>query len=68
MKTDCTELFFRYREIARLVWNLGFWVEPKLRQWDALQLYRELSARLFRLATRAKSNVRIRRVVLRTSR
>jgi hypothetical protein len=47
VKTDCTELFFRYREVARLVWNLGFWAEPKLRQWDALQLYREISARLF---------------------
>jgi hypothetical protein len=47
MNTVCTELFFRYREVARLVWNLGFWIEPKLREWDALQLYREISARLF---------------------
>jgi hypothetical protein len=47
MKTDCTELFIRYREVARLLWNVGFWVEPKLREWDALQLYREISARLF---------------------
>jgi hypothetical protein len=47
MRTDCTELFYRYRELARLLWNLGLWIEPTLRQWDALQLYREISARLF---------------------
>lgn len=47
MRTDCTELFYRYRELARLLWNLGFWIEPTLRQLDALQLYREISARLF---------------------
>lgn len=47
MRQDCTELFILYREIARLVWNLGFWPNPKLREWDAVEIYREVAARLF---------------------
>ena len=47
MTKDCTELFAHFREIARVVWNLGFWANPELRQWDVLELYREATARLF---------------------
>lgn len=44
---DCTELFAHFREIARVVWNLGFCANPELRLWDVLELYREATARLF---------------------
>ncbi len=47
MKVDSTQLFLHYREIARLVWNLGFLPNPKLREWDTLELYKEALARLF---------------------
>ncbi len=47
MKTECTELFFQYREIMRLIWNLGFWPNNSLREWDSLELYREAGDRLF---------------------
>jgi hypothetical protein len=47
MKEDCTELFLRYREIARLVWNLGFWPDPHLRDVDFVLAYEEAMARLF---------------------
>ena len=44
---ECTELFLQYREIARLVWNIGFWPHPKLRSWDSVELYKDIVARLF---------------------
>lgn len=47
MRLECTELFLHYREITRLVWNLGFLPNPKLREWDSVELYREATARLF---------------------
>ena len=47
MKQECTDLFFRYREIARLIWNLGFWPNSELRDWDSVEIYREATARLF---------------------
>jgi hypothetical protein len=47
MKRECTELFLRYREIARIIWNLGFWPNPNLREWDCVEVYREAIARLF---------------------
>ncbi len=47
MKHECTELFLHYRDVARLVWNLGFWQNPKLREWDGTELYKEAMARLF---------------------
>lgn len=47
MENDCTELFQRYREMARVIWNLGFWVDPKLREWDSAKVFREVTARLF---------------------
>ena len=47
MKTECTELFIHYREIARLVWNLGFYAKPELREWACERAYDEAMARLF---------------------
>jgi len=44
---DCTPLFLRYREVARLIWNLGFWPDPELRRVDCLLTYEEAMARLF---------------------
>jgi hypothetical protein len=34
MKKDCTEIFYKYRELIRLIWNLGFWSETKVRDSD----------------------------------
>src|SRR5690348_3352728 len=47
MKRDCTDIFLKYREIARLVWNAGFWTNPQLWDWNSVFLYREVTARLF---------------------
>jgi len=47
VKQDCTPLFVRYREIARLVWNLGFWPYPELHVWACLEQYEEAMMRLF---------------------
>lgn len=47
MRQDVTDLFLRYREIARLVWNLGFWPDPQLRAVACLLAYNEAMARLF---------------------
>ncbi len=47
MNTECTDLFTRYREVARHVWNIGFWPNPALREWDSVELYQEAAARLF---------------------
>jgi hypothetical protein len=47
MREDCTQLFLRYREIARLVWNLGFWPDPELRAVACLLAYDDAMARLF---------------------
>ena len=45
---ECTELFLRYRELARLVWNLGLWPVPELREWDCTERYEEAMARRFK--------------------
>ncbi|MGJ5821001.1 hypothetical protein [Paludibaculum fermentans] len=47
MMRECTDLFLRYREVARLIWNLGFWPNPDLREWEAANLYQEVAARMF---------------------
>jgi hypothetical protein len=44
---DCTPLFLRYREIARLIWNLGFWPDPELREVACVLSYENAVARLF---------------------
>lgn len=47
VRQECTELFLRYREVARMIWNIGFWPDMRLREWDAVEAYREAVARLF---------------------
>jgi hypothetical protein len=47
MKQECTQLFLSYREIARLVWNLGFLPNPALHEYDSLGVFEEAMARLF---------------------
>ena len=53
LKKDCTELFLQYREVARLVWNLGFWPKAEVRASDCLQAgdyiaaFGETAARLY---------------------
>jgi hypothetical protein len=44
---DCTPLFLRYREIARLVWNLGFWPDTELREVECVLAFEYAMARLF---------------------
>lgn len=46
-KEECTGLFLRYREISRLVWNLGFWPYPECREWASERAYDACIARLF---------------------
>jgi hypothetical protein len=43
---DCTQLFRQYREIARLVWNLGFWPDPELRAVACVLSYEDAIARI----------------------
>lgn len=47
MRTDCTEIFNRFRDLARLIWNVGFRPIPALREPTYFLTYRELCARLF---------------------
>ncbi len=47
MRNDCTQAFLRYRELARVVWNIGFWPIPELREWPFISTYEEAMARLF---------------------
>ena len=47
MKVEVTHLFLHYREIARLVWNLGFRAKPELVEWACERSYDEAMARLF---------------------
>lgn len=47
MKKDCTHVFLHFRELARLVWNLGVWPNPVLRAGDCAELYDQAMARLF---------------------
>jgi hypothetical protein len=47
MREDCTQLFLRYREAARLVWNLGFWPDPELREVGCVLAFEDAMARLF---------------------
>jgi len=44
---NCTDLFLHYREIARLVWNLGFWPHPELREFESVGFYQKTVSRLF---------------------
>lgn len=43
----CTDLFQHYRDLARHIWNLGFWPNPQLREPDSVELFSDITARLF---------------------
>jgi hypothetical protein len=47
VKRECTEIFLRYREICRVVWNLGFWPFPELREIPCVLAYDQAMARVF---------------------
>jgi hypothetical protein len=47
MKQEQTTKFVEFREIARLVWNLGFWGCEQRREIAPLLSYEEAMARLF---------------------
>lgn len=47
MKTDCTALFLRYRDVARFLWNVVFRPDPRLREVASVLAYNDATARLF---------------------
>ncbi len=47
MRQDCTYLFLRYREIARAVWNLGFWPDVGSQEIAGVLAFEDAMARLF---------------------
>ena len=47
MKRDCSRLFWSYRELARHIWNSGFWPSPDLRNFSCVHFYRDAVGRLF---------------------
>jgi len=47
MRRDFTQRFIQYRETARLIWNLGFWPNPDLREVACVLAYEDARARLF---------------------
>ena len=46
-EVDCTQQFIHFREIARHVWNVGFWPDPELLEFASARSYDEAMARLF---------------------
>ena len=47
MKIDCTQAMLRYRDIARVVWNLGFCSDHRLLDYASLEPFEAAMARLF---------------------
>lgn len=53
MKHECTELFLKYRDMARMIWNIGFWPNGDLRGGncfvlgDYVSAFDEAMARLY---------------------
>jgi hypothetical protein len=53
MTTDCTDLLLKYRDMARMIWNLAFWPNTDLRDGnvfivgDYIWRFDEAVARLF---------------------
>lgn len=44
---NVTEEMDRYRETLRLLWNVGFWADPRLRTWDSRDRFDQLRRLLF---------------------
>lgn len=47
MTPECTSLFFRYRDVMRAVWNLGFFPYPDILTWESERAFDEAGARLY---------------------
>jgi len=45
---DVTELMDHYREVARTLWNTGFWVDPKLQTWNAWDQFEQIKMLLYK--------------------
>ena len=44
---DITDIVQRYRLALRDIWNSCFYVDPELRDWDAVESWRRLEVPLF---------------------
>jgi hypothetical protein len=53
MRTDCTKLLLKYRDITRLIWNAAFWTNSELEQGscfvvgDYMATFADAAARLY---------------------
>ena len=53
MRTDCTKLLLKYRDIARMIWNAAFWPNTELQErscftvGDYTAAFDEAAARLY---------------------
>ena len=45
--TDCTERFNRYRDLSRMVWNVGFYSDLSRDDYVAIAAYKDVLQRLF---------------------
>ena len=44
---DVTHFMDHYRVVARTIWNVGFWSQPDLQNWDSRDDFREIKKLLF---------------------
>lgn len=51
---DVTRVFQNYRISARSIWNLFFWPDPDLANWDTRDLFENIKERLFEALILAK--------------
>ncbi len=47
MNENVTELFQRYRQCLREIWNTHFWQHSKLRNWDSVTVFERLKPSIF---------------------
>ncbi len=45
---NITDLMDHYRDVARMIWNLGFRAVPELQDWDSRDRFEEIKKLLFR--------------------
>lgn len=48
MTENVTELFQRYRQCLREIWNTHFWQYEELRHWDSVTVFERLKPSIFR--------------------
>jgi hypothetical protein len=48
MTENVTELFQRYRQCLREIWNAHFWQHSELRNWDSVTVFERLKPCIFR--------------------